>query len=152
MSIVWSLWFTVEMSEYTSLLVYTLFFIIVAACFLLRTTEFVTSGLTIENLFDNFIEKESANFVVHHLKRTSLSIIVHSCLPLGWLVCIRSSVTFSILTMFLCSVVCFSVFNRHIVGEWKQRCVHVRVHCWAVMFGFFAHRQQLFVNNEMEIR
>ncbi|XP_022181873.1 E3 ubiquitin-protein ligase TM129 [Myzus persicae] len=73
------------MFEYTSLLVYTLFFMIVSACFMLRTTEFVSNGLTVESLFDTVIDKEYNNFILHHIKRTSYSIIVHSGLPFVYL-------------------------------------------------------------------
>jgi len=73
-----------KMFEYTSLLVYTLFYMIVSACFILRTNEFVSNGLTVESLFDTVIDKEYNNFILHHIKRTSYSIIVHSSLPFGW--------------------------------------------------------------------
>lgn len=72
------------MFESTSLLVYTLFYIVVSACFVLNTTEFVSNGVTVENLFETVIDKEYNDFIMHHIKRTSYTIIVHSFLPFGW--------------------------------------------------------------------
>ncbi|XP_050533820.1 E3 ubiquitin-protein ligase TM129 [Daktulosphaira vitifoliae] len=69
----------------TSILIYTLFYIIVSICFVFKTTEFVSNGLTVENLFENFVGKEYDNFIVHHIKRTSLTIIIHSSIPLVYL-------------------------------------------------------------------
>lgn len=77
------------MFEYTSLLVYTLFYMIVSACFVLRTTEFVSNGLTVESLFDMVIDKEYNNFILHHIKRTSYTIVVHSSLPFGWCITLK---------------------------------------------------------------
>lgn len=71
------------MFDSTSLLVYTLLYIFVSACFVLRTTEFVSNGLTVENLFESFVDKEYDHFVMHHIKRSTISVVVHSCLPLG---------------------------------------------------------------------
>ncbi|XP_050437108.1 E3 ubiquitin-protein ligase TM129 [Adelges cooleyi] len=73
------------MFDSTSMLIYTLFYIIVSACFVFRTTEFVSNGLTVENLFETYIGKEFDAFVTHHIKRTALTVIVHSCIPFVYL-------------------------------------------------------------------
>ncbi|VVC45853.1 Putative transmembrane protein precursor [Cinara cedri] len=73
------------MFESTSLIVYTLFCIVASVCFVSRTIEFVANGLTVENLLRTVIIKEYDNFVLHHIQRTSFSIIVYSSLPLVYL-------------------------------------------------------------------
>lgn len=72
-----------KMFESTSLVIYTLFYNIASVCFVFRTVEFVSNGLTVESLFRTVIVKEYDNFVLHHIQRTSSTIIVYSSLPLG---------------------------------------------------------------------
>lgn len=64
-------------------MIYTLSYIIISVCFVLKTTEFVSNGLTIENLFRTVIPKEYDDFIMHHILRTSFSVVVYSSLPLG---------------------------------------------------------------------
>lgn len=109
---VWSL-FAVNMFESTSLLFYTLFYIIVSACFVLRTTEFVSNGVTVENLFETVIDKEYNNFIMHHIKRTSYTIIAHSCLPFGWF----ATLMYPIPTNFLAASESGPKLNLNTVGS-----------------------------------
>lgn len=66
-------------------LVFTLAYIVVAVCFIHPPTEFVSAGLTIQNLLGSFLGSEDLNFVYHHIKRTTVTVIIHSLLPLGML-------------------------------------------------------------------
>uniref|UniRef100_A0A023F8A8 Putative conserved plasma membrane protein n=2 Tax=Triatoma infestans TaxID=30076 RepID=A0A023F8A8_TRIIF len=65
--------------------VYTLVYITIMTCFILRTKEFVSAGFVIENLFDWLLKKEHEDFIHYHIRRTALTIFVHSLLPLGYI-------------------------------------------------------------------
>ncbi|XP_025417297.1 E3 ubiquitin-protein ligase TM129 [Sipha flava] len=113
------------MFDSTPLLVYTLFYILVAACFVLRTSEFVSNGLTVENLFEMFIDKEYNNFVMHHIRRTSFTVVVHSCLPLVYLLgtLLESEKSYFIHTHFyelLCLTLVPIVYSCSLVYKWKD--------------------------------
>lgn len=120
-----------DMFESTSLLVYTLFFIIVAACFVFRNTEFVSNGLTVENLFEAFIVKEYNNFILHHIQRTSFTLVVHWCLPL------RKSVTISTMS---CDQYDDSSVNpmmwivRFQFTYWARYSLTIAYQCWTNIF------------------
>lgn len=61
----------------------TLFYIVFSFCFVLKTTEFVSAGVTIENFFSFLIGSEVDNFVFYHIKRSSYTLLIHSSLLLG---------------------------------------------------------------------
>lgn len=73
------------MSQYSYSL-FTLFYFLVSLCFVFRTNEFISAGLTIEYLFDKFLGSEHENFILYHIKRTSLTLITHSLLPVGYVI------------------------------------------------------------------
>jgi len=70
----------------TTLTLYTSFYLIVSFCFAIRTNEFVSLGLTVENLFDRMLGSEVENFVLYHIKRGCLTLLVHSFIPLGYVI------------------------------------------------------------------
>ncbi|CAH8596920.1 unnamed protein product [Schistosoma margrebowiei] len=49
---------------------YTLLFGLLVFCIMAPTTEFISAGVTLENLFNRFLGNESLYFVQYHLKRT----------------------------------------------------------------------------------
>ncbi|CAH8612415.1 unnamed protein product [Schistosoma rodhaini] len=49
---------------------YTLLFGLLVFCIMAPTTEFISAGVTLENLFNRFLGNESQYFVQYHLKRT----------------------------------------------------------------------------------
>ena len=64
-------------------LIFTLAYVLATACFVHPPTEFVSAGLTVQNLLSSFLGSEDLNFVHHHIKRTTATVIIHSLLPLG---------------------------------------------------------------------
>ena len=48
--------------------------------------EVIQIGLTIPNLFSTLLGSEQSSFVNYHIRRTSLTVLIHSVLPLGYYV------------------------------------------------------------------
>ena len=63
--------------------VFSLGYFIVAICLIVPPREFVSLGLTVQNLFSSYLGMEDLHFVYFHLKRTGVTILFHSLLPLG---------------------------------------------------------------------
>ena len=61
----------------------SLSYLIISLCFVNPPNEFVCAGFTIQNIFSNFLGSEYFDFVFYHVKRSSVTAIVHSLLPLG---------------------------------------------------------------------
>lgn len=70
-------------SEFVFSLVYTLF----AFGIVYPPTEFESIGLTINNVFRSFLGNIDREFVQYHLRRTCLTLFVHTTLPLLYIVC-----------------------------------------------------------------
>jgi hypothetical protein len=64
-------------------LVFSLGYFIVAVCLVVPPREFVSLGLTVQNLFSSYLGMEDLHFISFHLKRTAVTILFHSLLPLG---------------------------------------------------------------------
>ncbi|XP_038147076.1 E3 ubiquitin-protein ligase TM129 isoform X2 [Cyprinodon tularosa] len=69
-----------ESPELSFTLAYTVF----AVCLIFTPNEFRAAGLTIQNVFSSWLGSEDISFIEHHLRRTSLTVLIHSCLPLGY--------------------------------------------------------------------
>ena len=67
----------------SSLTVFTIGYVLVSACLVAPPTEFITAGLTVQNVLSNFLGSEQMNFIQYHIKRTVATLFVHSLLPLG---------------------------------------------------------------------
>lgn len=67
-------------------IIFTIAYLLMAICFVAPPTEFVSAGLTIQNLLGSFLGSENLFFVQYHLKRTTTTLFVHSMLPLGYYV------------------------------------------------------------------
>ncbi|XP_032222536.2 E3 ubiquitin-protein ligase TM129 [Nematostella vectensis] len=65
-------------------LYFTLAYGLVAMCFFAPPKEFVSAGLTIQNILSSYLGSEDMDFVGYHLRRTASTVLVHSCLPLGY--------------------------------------------------------------------
>ncbi|KAM4621096.1 E3 ubiquitin-protein ligase TM129 [Polymixia lowei] len=63
---------------------FTLAYIVFAFCFVFTPNEFRSAGLTVQNLFSSWLGSEDVGFIQYHVKRTSITILVHSTLPLGY--------------------------------------------------------------------
>ena len=62
---------------------FSLGYFIVAVCLVVPPREFVSLGFTVQNLFSSYLGVEDLQFVPFHLKRTVVTILIHSLLPLG---------------------------------------------------------------------
>ncbi|KAG7305213.1 hypothetical protein JYU34_009252 [Plutella xylostella] len=70
---------------YTMDVLITLFYILFCICVIYPPTEFVSAGFTIPLMFENWLGSENVNFVGYHMKRITLTLFLHSALPLGYI-------------------------------------------------------------------
>ncbi|KAJ8316912.1 hypothetical protein KUTeg_004816 [Tegillarca granosa] len=80
--------FNMTHSEEAVNLLFTLLYIFFSLCLIAPPTEFVSAGITIQNVLSNFLGSEDMNFIYYHIKRTSATVFVHSLFPLGYYVCL----------------------------------------------------------------
>ncbi len=70
--------------EAPSATVFTIFYAVFCAGFLLQFREFVGVGLSTENLLSSLIAcSEEVTLIEFHLRKTAFTLVVHSLLPLG---------------------------------------------------------------------
>lgn len=62
-------------------IVYHLVFILFSYCVIYPPTEFVSTGLTLNQLFAHFLGSEEIEFVQYHIRRTCFTLVAHSFLP-----------------------------------------------------------------------
>ncbi|KAF7644975.1 hypothetical protein LDENG_00212770 [Lucifuga dentata] len=65
-------------------LTFTLAYVVFSFCFVFTPNEFRSAGLTVQNLFSPWLGSEDVGFIQYHVRRTSVTILVHSALPLGY--------------------------------------------------------------------
>ncbi|XP_047442007.1 E3 ubiquitin-protein ligase TM129 [Mugil cephalus] len=65
---------------------FTLTYVVFALCFVFTPNEFRSAGLTIQNLFSSWLGSEDVGFIQYHVRRTSITALVHSALPLGYFI------------------------------------------------------------------
>jgi hypothetical protein len=70
-----------EYHERTDIYFSIVYFIFVI-CFVVPPREFASAGLTIQNIFSSYLGSEDIDFIGYHLRRTSVTVLVHSLLPL----------------------------------------------------------------------
>ncbi|XP_029021792.1 E3 ubiquitin-protein ligase TM129 [Betta splendens] len=63
---------------------FTLAYVVFSLCFVFPPNEFRSAGLTIQNLFSSWLGSEDVGFVQYHVRRTSVTVLVHSALPIGY--------------------------------------------------------------------
>ncbi|KAF3426614.1 hypothetical protein E2986_10482 [Frieseomelitta varia] len=63
---------------------YTLFYILMSGCIIYPPTEFVLAGFTVKDIFSNWLGSENEFFVQYHIKRSVITLFVHSILPCGY--------------------------------------------------------------------
>lgn len=66
------------------LVLYNLIYFLIAFFLVYPPQEVQSVGLTLPNLFHSLLGSEELCFVHYHLIRISLSVVVHSLLPLGY--------------------------------------------------------------------
>ncbi|XP_023944190.1 E3 ubiquitin-protein ligase TM129 [Bicyclus anynana] len=64
--------------------VVTLFYILFSICVVYPPTEFISAGFTIPQLLESFLGSENTNFVGYHMRRVSITALIHSALPFGY--------------------------------------------------------------------
>ena len=64
-------------------LIFSLVYIVFAICFVLTPKEFTTAGLTVQGLFESYLGSEDFDFIRYHIKRTTITVLVHSFIPIG---------------------------------------------------------------------
>ena len=62
---------------------FILFYILFSFCIITPPTELVQAGVTVQNVFSDYIGSEQMDFVGYHMRRSSITLIIHSLLPLG---------------------------------------------------------------------
>lgn len=62
---------------------FTLAYFVFSLCFVFTPNEFRSAGLTIQNLFSTWLGSEDVGFIQYHVRRTSVTVLVHSALPIG---------------------------------------------------------------------
>ncbi|KAJ8967946.1 hypothetical protein NQ314_002562 [Rhamnusium bicolor] len=65
--------------------VFTVLYFLLSVCILYPPTEFLTAGLTIQELFSNFLGAEQESFTTYHIRKSCLNLFVYSLLPLGYI-------------------------------------------------------------------
>lgn len=69
-------------SDQNALLLFTILYIFFSVLLIAPPTEFISAGLTIQNVFSSILGSEDINFVYYHMKRTSVTLLFHSLFPL----------------------------------------------------------------------
>lgn len=69
--------------ELTAYMFYTLLYAFFSVCVVAPPSELVSAGLTVQNLFSSYLGSQELHFVLYHMRRTSVTLIVHSLIPLG---------------------------------------------------------------------
>lgn len=65
---------------------FSFIYFVIVVCFVLPPKEFAAAGLTIQNIFASYLGSEHVDFIGYHLKRTSVTVLVHCLLPLVYYV------------------------------------------------------------------
>ncbi|TNN43002.1 E3 ubiquitin-protein ligase TM129 [Liparis tanakae] len=63
---------------------FTLAYVVFSVCFVFTPNEFRSAGFTVQNLFSSWLGSEDMGFIQYHVRRTSMTVLVHSALPLGY--------------------------------------------------------------------
>lgn len=62
----------------------SLLYIVFTICVIYPPAEFATAGFTIEQLFESYLGSENVNFIGYHMKRITITLLIHSALPVGY--------------------------------------------------------------------
>ncbi|XP_076472348.1 E3 ubiquitin-protein ligase TM129-like [Babylonia areolata] len=65
---------------------YSLIYSFFCLCLVAPPTEFVSAGITIQHIFSGYLGSEDMTFIEYHIKRGAVTAIVHSFIPLGYVV------------------------------------------------------------------
>lgn len=65
-------------------IVYHMIFVLLTFCLIYPPTEFVSIGLTINNIFGGYFGIEDVEFVQYHIRRTSFTLLAHTFMPFAY--------------------------------------------------------------------
>lgn len=82
---------------------FTLAYVVLSLCFVFTPNEFRSAGLTVQNLFSSWLGSEDVGFIQYHVRRTSITLLVHSALPLGKLQHADTATTMSTRVIYSCN-------------------------------------------------
>ncbi|XP_041652951.1 E3 ubiquitin-protein ligase TM129 [Cheilinus undulatus] len=68
----------------SSELSFTLAYLVFSLCFVFTPTEFTSAGITVQHLFSSWLGSEDRGFIQYHVRRSSVTLLVHTALPLGY--------------------------------------------------------------------
>lgn len=60
---------------------YTIIYGLFCICIIFPPVEFISAGFTIPSIFSSLLGDEKFDFIAYHLRRTILTMFIHSCLP-----------------------------------------------------------------------
>ncbi|XP_026886569.1 E3 ubiquitin-protein ligase TM129 [Electrophorus electricus] len=63
---------------------FTFAYVVFVICVLFTPNEFRSAGLTVQNIFSEWLGSEDIGFIQYHIKRTTLTFLLHCSLPLGY--------------------------------------------------------------------
>ncbi|KAH3790038.1 E3 ubiquitin-protein ligase TM129-like [Dreissena polymorpha] len=72
------------MDDINSFILFTFLYVFFSALFVAPPTEFISAGLTIQNVLSGYLGSEDIAFIYFHIRRTSATLIFHSLIPLGY--------------------------------------------------------------------
>lgn len=67
-------------------ILFTLAYILVSLCIVCPPTEFISAGLTVQNVLAPLLGSEQMDFVHFHIRRTTSTMLIHALLPIGYYV------------------------------------------------------------------
>lgn len=62
---------------------FSIFYAVFCMCIVAPPSEVVQAGLSLAQIFERFMDKESQFFVEHNMQKVALTMLVHCALPLG---------------------------------------------------------------------
>jgi len=67
----------------TEEILFTLAYILVSVCIVCPPSEFISAGITVQNVLAPLLGSEQMDFVHFHVRRTTSTMLIHAVLPLG---------------------------------------------------------------------
>lgn len=67
--------------------IFHLIFALLSFCIIYPPVEFVALGLTVNDVFSSYLGSQTIEFIQYHIRRTCLTLFVHTILPLIFITC-----------------------------------------------------------------
>lgn len=65
---------------------YALLYLVLCLCIIYPPDEFISAGFTVPDLFSALLGSESEQFILYHIKRSTLTVCIYSLLPFGFII------------------------------------------------------------------